>query len=970
MVPKCALQNLFFMKSRILLLFLSYLFSYPLLSGQSTSDENEHIHSYNCGTADKDERQRKYSLEHIKSMPVIRNSGTTCIGIAAHIVRMDDGSGGLGIETLAQGVANLNYNFLDAGIEFYICSVDYANNTDYYDYDRQAGDGDTEAGLVALFTESTEAMNIYFTNTLVNSSGSDLNGYAYYPCNSMVCTRVFMKNSATANSLNGTFSHELGHSFDLGHTHAGTSDGPFSTYAERVVRTGANANCDTNGDTFCDTDADPKYASADFDSGSCTYTGSATDDLGASYVPTTAINNIMSYYPDACGGVFTTEQYNHLSSGLSERLAYTGVYDIDGCTADVVIAVSGLTGVQVGGTSIDLTWTDNANNELGYLIERSTTSSSSGFRAVPFGGVGTNATSFSDTDIASTTTYWYRIKALNGDCNSYSNVFEITTTLAYCNATYSNPCMNSTIDDFTFDGEGSDDISNLATGCTGSSYYDYSSTHSATVIPGNTYSFSICRNQTYTRYAEVWVDFNHDGDFDDLGETIIDASVTASSCYNGSMTIPYCTAFGPTKMRVMLASGGQPTDPCGNYSWGEVEDYTLDIRPDLLLNSGAVVTGIADYSCTDGEGWTHYWDNVDGTDGGTDDVLLLSLSPGSSGLSIVPSDVSIRLEINESNYYPDGTGFINPGAGDYGVLFGRTFNVDYSGSLSANVGVRFYYPSSEYDNLNTTTLAAPVFGTALASHSELVFYKVTSADNPWDIANIDDSEAIILYHGPSPSTNTWVHTNYGANFNFGEYEVSSFSGGGAGSSSNGTALPVELIRFTGKIQENTSHLAWQTSSETNNAYFNIEHSSNGTDYTVIGKKDGQGNFSSPNSYTFIHEKPNLGINYYRLVQFDYDGKNKTHEAITLNFKNTGIVNIFPNPVRSNKLNISYQAGETGELLWEIFNIHGQSIKSGFNDVHSGLNIIPINPDKLSPSVYYLKTTQGEFIHTMKFIVTK
>ncbi len=957
------------MSLRILLLFLSYPIFYSFLNAQSIPNNGEHSHSFRCGTADKDKKQREYSLEHIKALSTFRNSGTTCIGIAVHVVRMDDGTGGLGLDTLAKGIANLNYNFLDAGIEFYVCSIDYVNDSDYYEFNEQTPDSDTESDLAALFTESTDAANLYVVNSITDDVGNTASGYAYFPCNTMTCTRVVMKNSTISSATNAIFSHEFGHFFDLEHTHAGTSDGPFSPNAERVVRTGANANCDTNGDTFCDTDADPRYASGNFDSGSCTYTGTATDDLGVTYLPTTAINNIMSYYPNSCGGIFTSEQYTHLAAGLTERLGHT-VYDIDGCTPDIVAAASDLTGSQQGGTSINLTWTDNANNELGYLIERSTTSSSSGFKALPFGGTANNVTSFSDTDIATNTTYWYRIKALNGDCNTYSNVFEITTELAYCSASYAAPCASSIIDDFTFYGEDTDDISNLATGCSGDSYSDYTDTHSATVIPGNTYSFTICRSGANTRYAEVWVDFNHDGDFDDSGETIIDASVVPSPCYTGSMTIPYCTAFGPTTMRIILVNGSQPTDPCGSYIWGEVEDYTLDIRPDLLLNSGAITTGIADYSCMDGQGWVHYWDNVDGTNGGTDDVLLLSLSPGSSGLSISPSDVSVRLEINESNYYEDGTGFMNPGLGNYGVMFGRTFDVDYNGSLNSDVGVRFYYPTSEYDDVNTTILAAPILGTALASHSELIFYKVTSNDDPWDIANIESSEVILIYNGASPSTTTWTHTNYGPDFNMGEYEVSSFSGGGAGGNSNGTTLPVELIRFNGNILENTAHLFWQTSSEKNNAYFNIEHSSNGIDYTVIGKKDGQGNSSTTSNYYFIHKTLSLGINYYRLVQYDYDGKSNKHGVISLNYENNKKIDIFPVPARPDKLNISYHTIEMGKLQWEVFNMHGQSMVSGFADVLPGMNVMPINAHELKPSIYYLKITQGEFSHTMKFIISE
>jgi len=73
---------------------------------------------------------------------------------------------------------------------------------------------------------------------------------------------------------------------------------------------------------------------------------------------------------------------------------------------------------------IDLAWTDNADNESGFRIERST-------NGVNFGEidtVGANVTNYSDTTAAENTTYWYRVRAYNGAGNSaYSNTASDTT---------------------------------------------------------------------------------------------------------------------------------------------------------------------------------------------------------------------------------------------------------------------------------------------------------------------------------------------------------------------------------------------------------------------------------------------------------------------------------------------------------------------------------------------------------------
>ncbi|HAS40522.1 MAG TPA: hypothetical protein DCS93_08585 [Microscillaceae bacterium] len=89
---------------------------------------------------------------------------------------------------------------------------------------------------------------------------------------------------------------------------------------------------------------------------------------------------------------------------------------------------SGL-GTSSGSSSeINLTWTDNANNETSYVVERSTTSGS-GFATIAT--LGANITSYADNGLAASTTYYYRVKASNGVGDSgYSNEANATTGAA------------------------------------------------------------------------------------------------------------------------------------------------------------------------------------------------------------------------------------------------------------------------------------------------------------------------------------------------------------------------------------------------------------------------------------------------------------------------------------------------------------------------------------------------------------
>jgi regulation of enolase protein 1 (concanavalin A-like superfamily) len=88
-------------------------------------------------------------------------------------------------------------------------------------------------------------------------------------------------------------------------------------------------------------------------------------------------------------------------------------------------APSGLTATAVSSSQINLSWTDNSNNENNFLIERAT---SAGGPFSQIASVGSNVTTYNNTGLAASTTYYYRVRASNTGGNSaYSNTANATT---------------------------------------------------------------------------------------------------------------------------------------------------------------------------------------------------------------------------------------------------------------------------------------------------------------------------------------------------------------------------------------------------------------------------------------------------------------------------------------------------------------------------------------------------------------
>jgi hypothetical protein len=91
------------------------------------------------------------------------------------------------------------------------------------------------------------------------------------------------------------------------------------------------------------------------------------------------------------------------------------------------VAPSGLEASAASATRIDLAWTDNASNELGFKIEEKVGSGTYS----EIDSVGSNITSYAVTALSGSTTYYFRIRAFNNDGTSaYTSEVYATTSAA------------------------------------------------------------------------------------------------------------------------------------------------------------------------------------------------------------------------------------------------------------------------------------------------------------------------------------------------------------------------------------------------------------------------------------------------------------------------------------------------------------------------------------------------------------
>ncbi len=121
-------------------------------------------------------------------------------------------------------------------------------------------------------------------------------------------------------------------------------------------------------------------------------------------------------------------------------------------------------------------------------------------------------------------------------------------------------------------------INNNSTSTAG---YENFLTQSTNVIAGQTLPISVSISNAFSSdEVRVWIDFNQDGDFTDAGEAVY-TSARGVGPHVGNITISPTATLGSTRMRVRMhdAAAGGNTTPCGNSTYGQVEDYTVNIQP-------------------------------------------------------------------------------------------------------------------------------------------------------------------------------------------------------------------------------------------------------------------------------------------------------------------------------------------------------------------------------------------------------
>lgn len=170
-------------------------------------------------------------------------------------------------------------------------------------------------------------------------------------------------------------------------------------------------------------------------------------------------------------------------------------------------------------------------------------------------------------------------------------------------------------------------------------------------------------------------------------------------------------------------------------------------------------------------------------------------------------------------------------------------------------------------------------------------------------------------------------------------------------------LPVTLEKFTAiLIQGNRVQVDWSTSMEINCSHYIVQKSYDGNSYNDGPKVAGNGTTNLTHSYSITDDVSAAGsIVYYRLKQFDLDGKINLSKVIAVKLKKDNqVVSVSPNPFTS-YLNVTMEWSKSEIITVRVINIQGKEVVAKSIKVNKGVNYVRIDElSNLSSGNYFLQ----------------
>ncbi len=282
-----------------------------------------------------------------------------------------------------------------------------------------------------------------------------------------------------------------------------------------------------------------------------------------------------------------------------------------------------------------------------------------------------------------------------------------------------------------------------------------------------------------------------------------------------------------------------------------------------------------------------------------------NVSPGNLGISITSAQNMGTVTIRRGD---------QPHATTPGVTITRFFDIAAQNNTNLNATLRFHY------------LNAELYGN---DENSLIFIK--SINNGISFTN----------EGFSSRNTTSNYVEKTGIASFARFTLA-----------NGNyALPVRFSAFNARCEGSKMIVSWKTAQEQNSSHFNIEASTDGVHWTVVGTVNAAGNSTVEKSYSFIDHNPGQK-SYYRIAQHDIDGTLNYTNIVRSSCTLADGFGVWPNPFRD-KILVNVVCNNASLAVIKLYDGKGALVKTQQANLLQGNNQVAVETGQLPGGMYML-----------------
>jgi len=186
-------------------------------------------------------------------------------------------------------------------------------------------------------------------------------------------------------------------------------------------------------------------------------------------------------------------------------------------------------------------------------------------------------------------------------------------------------------------------------------------------------------------------------------------------------------------------------------------------------------------------------------------------------------------------------------------------------------------------------------------------------------------------------------------------------------------LPVTFTTVTAtRNADKTIAVQWKVEQEVNISGYEVERSSNGSNFTSLYNRGAVGNNNSSATYDFIDGLPFAADNFYRIKATSINGQIQYSNIVKLGGnKGSSLISVYPNPVENKKLQLRFEEQTKGKYQVQLISVNGQVMFNKTLVVLSAVQAESIElPFNMAAGNYQLKVTAPNGNSTQQSIVVQ